>query len=144
MTVRCSEREVFITFEIGIFIFQKRMDSLQGAFIHPPEPCEGRFVTDACTLFHVFRTGSSKHPCIPIERLGGARTIFYITPIGFVWKKKVTYIWDASKGSKTQPNFHFWWTNPLSMCFKAFKIYYSLSWNFHFQYMVYGQKVVNR
>ncbi len=32
---------------MDIYIFQKRMDSLQGAFIHPPEPCEGRFITDA-------------------------------------------------------------------------------------------------
>ncbi len=45
MTVRYSEREVFIMFEIWIFIFQKRMYSLQGAFIHPPEPCKGRFIT---------------------------------------------------------------------------------------------------
>ncbi len=29
------------------------MDSLQEAFIHPPELCEGRFITDACTLFDV-------------------------------------------------------------------------------------------
>ncbi len=43
--VRCSEREVFITFEIWIFILQKRMDSLQWAFIHPLEPCEGCFIT---------------------------------------------------------------------------------------------------
>ncbi len=52
------------------------MDSLQGAFIHPPEPCEGYFITDAHTLFHIFRTRSSKYPFIPIERLGGTRTIF--------------------------------------------------------------------
>ncbi len=32
-------------FEIWIFIFQKRMYLLQGAFIHPPEPCKGRFIT---------------------------------------------------------------------------------------------------
>ncbi len=44
MAVRCSEREVFITFEIWIFILQKRMDSPQGAFIHPPEQCKGRFI----------------------------------------------------------------------------------------------------
>ncbi len=50
VAVRSSEREVFITFEIWIFIFQKRMDSLQGAFIHPPEPCEGCFITNARTL----------------------------------------------------------------------------------------------
>ncbi len=35
MTVICSEREEFITFEIWIFIFQKCMELLQGAFIHP-------------------------------------------------------------------------------------------------------------
>ncbi len=35
-----SDRKVFITFEIWIFFLQKRMDSLQEAFIHPPEPCE--------------------------------------------------------------------------------------------------------
>ncbi len=84
------------------------MDSLQGAFIHPPEPCEGRFITDACTLFHVFWTESSKHPFSPMERLGGARTIINLTLIGFVWKKKVTYTYVDSKGSKTQANLHFW------------------------------------
>ncbi len=32
----------------------KRMDSLQEAFIHPPEPREARFITDPRALFHVF------------------------------------------------------------------------------------------
>ncbi len=45
MAVRCSEREVIITFEIWIFSLQKRKDSLQGAFIHPPEPCKRHFIT---------------------------------------------------------------------------------------------------
>ncbi len=61
-TVSRSERKVFITFEIWIFFLQKRMDSLQEAFIHPPEPCEGRFITDACALFDVFWTVEQKHP----------------------------------------------------------------------------------
>ncbi len=61
-TVRWSEREVFITFEIWIFFLQKRMDSLQEAFIHPPEPCKARFIMDACTLFDVFWTVEQKHP----------------------------------------------------------------------------------
>ncbi len=52
------------------------MDSLQGAFIQPPEPREALFTTDEHTLFHVLRNGSSKHPFSPIVRLGGARTIF--------------------------------------------------------------------
>ncbi len=65
------------------------MDSLQEAFIHAPELCETRFIMDACTLFHVFWTVENK--LTPIVRLGGARTIFNITPIGFVWKKKVVY-----------------------------------------------------
>ncbi len=67
-------------FEIWIFILQKRMDSLKEAFIHPPEPSETRFIMDACTLFHVFWTVDKKHPLTPIVMLGGARTIFYITP----------------------------------------------------------------
>ncbi len=84
-TVSRSEKKVFIRFEIWIFIFQKRMDSLQEAFIHNfIQLCEAWFITDARTLFDVFRTVYSKHPFIPIVRLGGARTIFYITQIGFV------------------------------------------------------------
>ncbi len=45
MAVRYSEGEGFITFEMWIFIFLKRMNSLQRAIIHPPEPCKGRFIT---------------------------------------------------------------------------------------------------
>ncbi len=33
---------------------QKRMDSLQEAFIHAPELCEERFITYARALFDVF------------------------------------------------------------------------------------------
>ncbi len=83
------------------------MDSLQEAFIHSLEPCEGRFITDVHTLFHVFWT-EQQTPAYTIVRLGGARTIFNITPIGFVWKKKVIYTYDALRVSKTQANFHFW------------------------------------
>ncbi len=36
------------------------MDSLQQAFIHPLKPCEGRLITDARTLFHVFWTVKKK------------------------------------------------------------------------------------
>ncbi len=42
------------------------MDSLQEAFIHPPEPCEGHFITDAHALFHVFWTVDKKHPLTPL------------------------------------------------------------------------------
>ncbi len=45
------------------------MDSLQEAFIHPPELCETRFITDACTLFHVFWTVDNKHPLTPLKGL---------------------------------------------------------------------------
>ncbi len=60
------------------------MDSLQEAFIHPLEPCEARFITDAHTLFNVFWTVEQKHPSTAIIELRSGRTIFYITPIGFV------------------------------------------------------------
>ncbi len=45
---------MFITLEIWIFFLQKCMDSLQEAFIHPPELCEARFIMDAHLLFDVF------------------------------------------------------------------------------------------
>ncbi len=40
----------------------KRMDSLQEAFIHPPEPCEACFIMDAHTLYCVFWTVEQKQP----------------------------------------------------------------------------------
>ncbi len=42
------------------------MDLLQEAFIHPQEPCEAHFITDAYTLFHVFWTVDKKHPLTPL------------------------------------------------------------------------------
>ncbi len=75
----------------GYFFLQKHMDSLQEAFIHPLEPCEARFIMDAHTLFNVSWTVEQKDPPMPMIELRSARTIFYITPIGFVWKKKVIY-----------------------------------------------------
>ncbi len=57
------------------------MYSLQEAFIHPPEPCEARFITDAHALFDVLWTVEQKHPPTAMITLGIARTIFNITPI---------------------------------------------------------------
>ncbi len=67
------------------------MDSLQEAFIHAPELCEARFIMDALALFDVFWTVEQKNPLTAMITLRKARTIFNITPIGFVWKKKVIY-----------------------------------------------------
>ncbi len=67
------------------------MDLLQEAFIHPPEQCEAHFNMHAHALFDVFWTVEQKHAHTAMIQLGIARTIFYITPIGFVWKKKVIY-----------------------------------------------------
>ncbi len=53
------------------------MDSLQEAFIHPPEPCEARFIMDACTLFDLFWTVEQKHPPTAMITLAIARTIFF-------------------------------------------------------------------
>ncbi len=69
----------------------KCMDSLQEAFIHPPEPREARFIIDTRALFEVFWTVEQKHPPTAMIMLGIARTIFNVTPIGFVWKKKDIY-----------------------------------------------------
>ncbi len=38
------------------------MDLLQETFIHPPEPCEARFITDTRTLLHIFWTVDKKPP----------------------------------------------------------------------------------
>ncbi len=62
-----------------------------GGLYSPPEPCETRFIMDACTLFDYFWTVEQKHPPTPILALGRARKFFKITLIGFVWKKKVIY-----------------------------------------------------
>ncbi len=67
------------------------MDSLQGAFIHLPEPCEGCFITDARPLFHVFQTGSSKHLFSPMERLGGAKQ-FFLYNFDWIRLKKESHI----------------------------------------------------
>ncbi len=61
------------------------------AFIHPPEPCEACFIMDVRALFNVFWTVEQKHPPTAMIELRSARTIFNITPTGFVWKKKVLY-----------------------------------------------------
>ncbi len=82
------------------------MDSLHEAFIYTLEPCEACFIMDARTLLNVFWTVQQKHPPTAMMTLGIARTIFNITPIGFVRKKKVIFTWDASRGSKTQANIH--------------------------------------
>ncbi len=54
----------------------KPMDSLQEAFIHPPELREGCFITDARTLFHVFWTVDNKHPLTPLKVLEGTGQCF--------------------------------------------------------------------
>ncbi len=82
---------MFITFEIWIFILQKCMDSLQEAFIHTSEPYDACIIIDARTLFDVFWTVEQKHLLTAMIMLRRARTIFNITPIGFVWKNKVIY-----------------------------------------------------
>ncbi len=47
---------MFITFEIWIFFLQKRMDSLQEAFIHPTELCDARFF-NGCAHFYFTSSG---------------------------------------------------------------------------------------
>ncbi len=37
-----------------------------GGLYSPLEPCEARFITDACTLFHVSWTVDKKHPLTPL------------------------------------------------------------------------------
>ncbi len=49
-------------FEIWIFFLRKCMDSLQEAFVYPPEPCEARFIMDARALFDALWTVHKETP----------------------------------------------------------------------------------
>ncbi len=62
------------------------------AFIHPQNHVRHIFIMDAHALFDVFWTVEQKHPSTPILFLKRARNNFNVTPIGFVWKKKVKHI----------------------------------------------------
>ncbi len=76
------------------FLFQKHIDLLQEAFIHPLELCEARFFgffMDLHTLFDVFWTVQQKYPLNAMIKFRIARTILTITPIGFIWKKKLIH-----------------------------------------------------
>ncbi len=55
-----------------------------------PELCETCFIMDTRALFDYFWTFEYKHPPTSIVRLEEPGS-FNITPIGFVWKKKVIY-----------------------------------------------------
>ncbi len=55
-----------------------------GGLYSPPEQSEARFTMDARTLFDDSWTVEQKHPPTAMIKLGIARTIFNITPIGFV------------------------------------------------------------
>ncbi len=49
------EEGVYIVLNMDVFL-QKHMDSLQEAFIHPPESCEACFNMGGCALFDYFWT----------------------------------------------------------------------------------------
>ncbi len=53
-------KKVFKRVSMWIFLLQKHMDLLQEGFIHPPEPCEARFITDMCAL--QTKTPTYSHP----------------------------------------------------------------------------------
>ncbi len=67
------------------------MDLLQDFFIYPPGVCEARFIMYVHALFDVFWTIEQKHPVTAMIKLRRARTMFYITLIRFVWKKKTIH-----------------------------------------------------
>ncbi len=60
------------------------MELPQETLIQPPKPREARFIMVECALFDVLWTVEQKHPPTAMITLGIARTIFYITPIGFI------------------------------------------------------------
>ncbi len=53
------EKKCLYVFKYGYFSC-KNMDLLQEGFIHPPEPCDARFITDMCAL--QTKTPTYSHP----------------------------------------------------------------------------------
>ncbi len=80
------------------------MDLLQEAFIHPPEPCEARRLLWMDALYLII-LGCWTETCH--YKAWKSQDNFNLTQIGFVWKKKVIYTYDALSVSKTWANFHF-------------------------------------
>ncbi len=66
------------------------MDSLQQAFIHPPEPCDAR-IMDAHTLFKASWTVEQKHPPTAIIELGSGQDNFYYNSDWIRLKEEVIY-----------------------------------------------------
>ncbi len=62
-----------------------------GGLYSPPRAVWGTFYYGCEHFLSRLLNCWRQTPAYPIKRLGGARTIFNITPIGLVWKKKVTY-----------------------------------------------------
>ncbi len=61
---------------MDFFFWQKRIDSLQEAFILTPEPCDACFNMDGCALFNYFLTVEQKHPPSAIIKLEIAGQVF--------------------------------------------------------------------
>ncbi len=51
----------------------------------------GLYLPPQMALFDYIGTVEQKHPPTPILTLGRARIIFNLTPISFIWKKKVSF-----------------------------------------------------
>ncbi len=91
MTVRCSERKMFIMFEIWIPIW---LQEGWGMFYY-------RCVHFISRLLSCWQQTTA----YPTERLGGDRTIFNITD--WIRLKEETHTYDVLRVSKTQANFQF-------------------------------------
>ncbi len=115
---RLWQLEVLIMFEIWIFFLQNLWICYK--------PCEARFIMDACALFDVFWTVEQKHPPTPVIKLRRARTIVYITPIGFIWKKSVIYTYMPQGWVNNRAIFLFGWTNTLISITQTIVIYNNL------------------
>ncbi len=75
----------------GYFSYKNAWIRYRRPLFTPPEPCKAHFIMDARALINMFWTVEQKHPPTAMIELRSVRTIFNITPIGFVWKKKVIY-----------------------------------------------------
>ncbi len=69
---------------MDIFLTKTHGFATGGPLFMPRSLVRHVFIMDACILFDVFWTVKQKHPPTAMITLEIARTIFYITLIGFV------------------------------------------------------------
>ncbi len=111
-TVSGSENLFNYIWNMDIYLTKSHGFTTRGLY-SPPGAAWGMFYYGCSHFISRLLSCWQQTPSYPTERLGGDRTMFNITLIGFFWKKKVTprMLWGRVKHGVI---FIFGWTNPLT------------------------------